>query len=238
MNIMSVIPYESRFSAGKILAQLLIKNHTMISGNIVKNSAHYYAFAIPNGGVPVAEGFCNVLKICYDLLIVRKIKIPYNPEAGFGSITTDGTTILNEELLSQLHLRKEQVNTAIEITKKEIQERLKFYRKDFTTSFDYKNRIHKKIIFLLDDGLASGYTMLAAVKMIKAYEPEKMIIAIPTAPLRTIRLFDDKVDLIECPNVRKTTWFAVADAYKHWYDVPESEVREMIQISQFYKKQE
>ena len=68
MNIMSVIPYESRFSAGKILAQLLIKNHTMISGNIVKNSAHYYAFAIPNGGVSVAEGFCNILHICYDLL--------------------------------------------------------------------------------------------------------------------------------------------------------------------------
>lgn len=236
MNIMSIIPYESRFSAGKILAQLLIKNHTMISDDITKNPARYYAFAIPNGGVPVTEGFCNVLNISYDLLIVRKIKIPYNPEAGFGSITTDGTIILNEQLLSQLHLRKEQINNAIELTTKEIQERLKFYRKDYATSVDYKNKIHEKNIFLLDDGLASGYTMLAAVKMIKTYEPKKVIIATPTAPLRTIRLFDEKVDFIECPNVRKTKWFAVADAYKHWYDVPESEVREMIQKSQFYQK--
>lgn len=235
MNIMSIIPYESRFSAGKVLAQLIIKNHSMISNDITKNPTHYYVFAIPNGGVPIAEGFCNVLNICYDLLIVRKIKIPYNPEAGFGSITTDGTIILNEQLLSQLHLRKEQINEAIEITKKEIRDRLKFYRKDSIASFDYENRVHGKIIFLLDDGLASGYTMLAAVKMIKSYKPEKTIITIPTAPLRTIRLFDKKVDFIECPNIRKTTWFAVADAYKHWYDLPESEVSEMIQKSQFYQ---
>jgi putative phosphoribosyl transferase len=237
MNIMSVIPYESRFSAGKILAELLIKNHMTISDDIVKNPAHYYAFAIPNGGVPVTEGFCNVLKIRYDLLIVRKIKIPFNKEAGFGSITTDGTIILNKQILSQLHLRKEEINKAIEITKKEIEDRLSFYKKDSTIGVDYKDRVHGKIIFLLDDGLASGYTMFAAIKMIKVYEPEKLIITIPTAPLRTIRLFDEKVDFIECPNIRKSTWFAVADAYKHWYDISESEVQEMIQKSQWYHKQ-
>jgi putative phosphoribosyl transferase len=236
MNIMNVIPYESRFTAGKILAQLLIKNHMTISDDIVKNPAHYYAFAIPNGGVPVAEGFCDVLNINYSMLIVRKIKIPYNPEAGFGSITTDGTIILNDKLLSQLHLKQEQINKAIEITKKEIQNRLTLYNRDSTARADYKDRVHGKNIFLLDDGLASGYTMLAAVKMIKAYEPERVIITIPTAPLRTIRLFDEKVDFIECPNIRKTTWFAVAEAYEHWYDISESEVREIIQKSQCFQK--
>jgi len=236
MNVMSVVPYKSRFAAGEILGKLRLNKDKEISEDISKKEENYYAFAIPNGGVPVAEGFCSVLNIYYDLLIVRKIKIPYNPEAGFGSITTDGTIILNENLLSQLHLKEDQIDEAIELTKKEIQERLKFYEKDDTSNLHYRNKIYEKTIFLLDDGLASGYTMLAAVNMIKAYKPKDIIISVPTAPLRTIRLFDDKVNHIECPNVRKTTWFAVADAYKHWYDIPESEVKDIIQKSQFYQK--
>jgi putative phosphoribosyl transferase len=231
---MKVIPYESRFSAGEIVANLLIRKNESIHEELIKKSDKFIAFAIPNGGVPVAEGFCSVLKIRYDLLIVRKIKIPYNPEAGFGSITTDGTIILNNRLLSQLHLDPTQVEDAINLTKNEIQERLKFYNKESITTNDYKDKIYEKNVFLLDDGLASGYTMLAAVKMINNYYPIKIIITVPTAPLHTIKLFDDKVDFIECPNVRRTTWFAVADAYKHWYDVPESEVKEIIQKSHYY----
>lgn len=232
---MSIIPYESRLSAGKILAQFLLKNRKHISKDVNLNSDNYFVYAIPNGGVPVAEGFCSFLKIPYDLLIVRKIKIPYNPEAGFGSITTDGTIILNERLLSQLHLKRDQIEKSISLTKMEIQERLKFYENKKTSQNSYKDKIYNKSVFLLDDGLASGYTMLAAVKMIKTYEPHKIIIAVPTAPLHTIRLFDREVDFIECPNVRKTTWFAVADAYKHWYDISESEVKEIIQKSQYYQ---
>ncbi|TFG17908.1 MAG: phosphoribosyltransferase [Promethearchaeota archaeon] len=233
---MNVIPYESRSSAGKILAQFLLKKRKQISEEVFLNPDNYFVFAIPNGGIPVAEGFCSILNIPYDLLIVRKIKIPYNPEAGFGSITTDGTIILNERLLSQLYLRKDQIDKSIELTKKEIQERLKFYEKKETLTNSYKDRIFSRTVFLLDDGLASGYTMLAAVKMIKTYKPQKIIITVPTAPLHTIRLFDKKVDFIECPNIRKTTWFAVADAYKHWYDLADSEVKEIIQQSQYYQK--
>jgi predicted phosphoribosyltransferase len=231
---MNVVPYESRFSAGEIVANLLIKKNENLHDDIMKNSDKFIVFAIPNGGVPVAEGFCRVLKIRYDLLIVRKIKIPYNPEAGFGSITTDGTIILNNRLLSQLHLNSDQIENAINLTKQEIQERLKFYSKESISNNHYKNIIYDKIIFLMDDGLASGYTMLAAVKMINRYTPRKIIICIPTAPLHTIKLFEDKVDFIECPNVRRTTWFAVADAYKNWYDVPESEVKEIIRNSHYY----
>jgi len=231
---MKIIPYESRFSAGEIVANLLIRKNENIHENIIENSDNFVAFAIPNGGVPVAEGFCSVLKIHYDLLIVRKIKIPYNPEAGFGSITTDGTIILNNPLLSQLHLNSTQIDNAINLTKKEIQDRLKFYGKESISNNYYKDNIYDKTVFLLDDGLASGYTMLAAVKMINNYNPKKIIITVPTAPLHTIKLFEDKVDLIECPNVRRTTWFAVADAYKLWYDVSESEVKEIIRNSHYY----
>ncbi|GAG84944.1 unnamed protein product, partial [marine sediment metagenome] len=95
-------------------------------------------------------------------------------------------------------------------------------------------RIQKKHIFILDDGLASGFTMLAAINMIKKYNPEKIYIAVPTAPLRTVNSIKTEVNEIICPNIREVLRFAVADAYKNWYDVPESEVLEIINSSKFY----
>jgi predicted phosphoribosyltransferase len=94
--------------------------------------------------------------------------------------------------------------------------------------------IKDKNIFILDDGLASGFTMLAAINMIKKFHPTKIFIAVPTAPLRTIKNVKPEVDEIFCPNVREVIWFAVADAYRNWYDVPESEVLEIITKSNYY----
>ena len=87
---------------------------------------------------------------------------------------------------------------------------------------------------MMDDGLASGFTMLAAIKMIKKYNPEKIFIAVPTAPLSTIKRFKGEVDEIFCPNIRDVWQFAVADAYQNWYDIPESKVLEIISQSKYY----
>jgi predicted phosphoribosyltransferase len=226
--------YESRFIAGEILADYVIKKdqklETLLKGDPKKL---FFCFAIPNGGVPVAEGFSRKTLINYDLLIVRKIKIPYNTEAGFGSVTTDGTILLNDPLLEQLNLTQEEIKASIEITKREIEDRLKFYDKNLNLEEIYRKNIEGKYIFMIDDGLASGFTMLAAVKMIKKYNPQKIYIAVPTAPLGTVERIKKEVDEIFCPNVRNAMWFAVADAYKNWYDVPESEVLEIIKKSNF-----
>jgi len=187
-----------------------------------------------NGGVPVTEGFCSYYNVNYDILIVRKIKIPYNTEAGFGSVTTDGTVLINKQLLSHLNLSERAVNDSISLTKKEIKNRLIFYKKEYNLEEFYTQNIKGKYIFILDDGLASGFTMLAAINMIKKYHPEKIIIAVPTAPLRTIKKIKPEVEEIFCPNIRDVMWFAVADAYKDWYDVPESEVLKIISNSQYY----
>ncbi|MHA1477293.1 MAG: hypothetical protein ACTSPU_03750, partial [Promethearchaeota archaeon] len=87
---MNFIPYESRFKAGEILAEFILSQNPVIKKIISNKIEKVFLFTIPNGGVPVAEGFCNALNISFDVLIVRKIKIPYNTEAGFGSVTTDG----------------------------------------------------------------------------------------------------------------------------------------------------
>ena len=228
--------YESRFQAGEFLAEFIGSTDSKYSNHIQNNPNSYLCFAIPNGGVPVTEGFCSYFKIKFDILIVRKIKIPYNTEAGFGSVTTDGSILFNERLLSQLNLSKKSINDSIELTKAEIRDRLRFYNKNLELEKIYEEQIRDKIIFIIDDGLASGFTMLAAIKMIRNYNPKNIIIAVPTAPLRTVKLIQPEVNEVFCPNIRDVMWFAVADAYKNWYDVSEVEVLNILNDSNYYIK--
>jgi len=231
---MKLHQYESRFKAGEFLAEFIKEEAKVLNNLINQDSNYFFCFAIPNGGISVSEGFCSKFNIKYDILIVRKIKIPFNTEAGFGSVTTDGTILINEPLLNRLGLSEKAVEDSIDLTKQEIQERLKFYNKDVNLEEHYKKNIQNKYIFIFDDGLASGFTMLAAIKMIKKYNPTKIFIAVPTAPSRTVKRIIQEVDEIFCPNIRDVMWFAVADAYKNWYDVPEKEVMEILNNSQYY----
>jgi putative phosphoribosyl transferase len=226
---MSIIPYESRYKAGEILADYLQDNYS-----IELDNSNSIVFAIPNGGVPVAEGFCSSLDINYLLVIVRKIKIPYNPEAGFGSITTDGTILLNKQLLSRIRLDSTKVEKSIEITKAEIRDRMDFYNVSHNIEKLYNINIPGKIVCIMDDGLASGYTMQAGIKMIQKYRPKNVFITVPTAPFHTVENIRKDIDELICPNIRKTNWFAVADAYKDWYDLQDSEVLNIIKKSKHY----
>ena len=231
---MKVFRYKSRFKAGEILAKFIEDNRNTLRKLILKDPSQFFCFAIPNGGVPVVEGFCLHFSLNYDILIVRKIKIPYNTEAGFGSVTTDGSVLINQPLLSRLNLSEKAVEDSIELTKNEIKNRLQFYKKEINSEQFYRQKIQNKYIFIIDDGLASGFTMLAAVNMIKKYNPTKIFIAVPTAPLRTVTMLNVNVNEIFCPNIREVMWFAVADAYHNWYDIPESEVSQIIDNSKFY----
>lgn len=231
---MKFIRYESRVKAGEILAKYLENRDQSIKDLLLESPTQFFCFAIPNGGVPVTEGFCSKYNLNYDILIVRKIKIPYNTEAGFGALTTDGTVLINEPLLNQLNLSEKEVHDSINLTKKEIMDRLKLYNKEANLEEFYLEKIQERYVFILDDGLASGFTMLSAISMIKKYHPLKIFIGVPTAPLRTVKRIKLEVDKIFCPYIRDTLWFAVADAYKNWYDVPESEVLKIISNSKHY----
>ena len=231
---MTFYRYQSRFEAGERLAQLIRNEHEVLKELLVKDKELFFCYAIPNGGIPVAEGFCTDLDINYDFLIVRKVKIPFNTEAGFGSVTTDGSVLINQPLLNRLNLTERQVNDAIELTKQEIRQRLEFYKKEGNLEDGFARKIQGKHVFMIDDGLASGFTMLAAIKMVKTYKPSKIYIAVPTAPQGTVERLENEVDEIICPNIRNVWRFAVAEAYLHWYDVSESEVLELIKNSNFY----
>jgi predicted phosphoribosyltransferase len=175
--------------------------------------------AIPSGGVPVGYAMAKKFRIPFDVIIVRKIQIPWNTEAGFGALAWDGTLVLNDQLASALGLSPEVVQQGITRTEQIIRERLRRFRGGRPMP-DLENRQ----AVLVDDGLASGFTMLAAIRSIKKEKPEKIIVAVPTASEGSVELIAPNVDELFCLNLRGGPVFAVADAYQHWYDLSDEEV--------------
>jgi putative phosphoribosyl transferase len=175
--------------------------------------------AIPAGGIPVGKEVARELGAPFELAIVRKIQIPGNTEAGFGAITWDGQVLINEPLRSSLGLSKDEVDGAIAQTRKNVLDRIA----RFTGGRPFPD-LAGKTPFLVDDGLASGFTMLAAIKSIRTSRPSGIIVAVPTASASSAQRVAAEVDQLICLNIRSSPRFAVADAYEHWYDLDDREV--------------
>ena len=205
--------FEDRKEAGRLLAKKLIKH----------KESRGVVFGIPSGGAPVAREIADTLKWQMDLIIVRKLQIPYNPEAGFGAMGPDGEIIVNKGLLDQIRLSEDEINVQTKNTMDVIESRDRIFRgrRPYPSLKD-------KIIIVVDDGLASGYTMLAAVRFLKKRFPDEIIVAVPTGSRDTIDFVLPEVDELVCLNVRTGFSFAVADAYKNWYDLTDEEVISVI----------
>lgn len=202
--------FRDRVHAGELLSQKL-KDYDSKKDVLV--------LVVPSGGVPVGSILANKLHIDFDVIVVRKVQIPWNTEAGFGSVTWDGEVILNEPLVQHLGLSKTSTEKAVTQTKKIVKERLKKFRGQRPLP-----DLHDKTVILVDDGLASGFTMLAAIKSIKKKKPKEIVIAVPTASLGAVELLTPEVDKLVCLNIRSSYVFAVADAYMEWYDLSDEEV--------------
>lgn len=175
--------------------------------------------AIPSGGVPVGLEVSSHLALPFDLIIIRKIPIPGNPEAGFGAVSLEGDMFLNDSMVRMLGLSREEIDELAEQVREELQARNRVFRENRPLP-DMKG----KTTILVDDGLASGYTMMTAARMVRRKEPSQIVVAVPTASLSTIELLGREVDMIVCPNIRTGYSFAVADAYEDWYDLTREEV--------------
>jgi predicted phosphoribosyltransferase len=209
--------FRDREHAGQLLAEKL-ESYTTKDKDIV-------LLAIPAGGVPVGYVIAKAFHIPLSLIILRKIKIPWNPEAGFGSVAPDGTIFLNESLVKRLGLTQDEIKRSAAETLTEIKRRQRLFMGD--TPFP---NLNDKLVILVDDGLASGFTMLAAINFVKRQSPKMIIVAVPTAPLGTIQRIAPNVDVdkLICLNVRESWVFAVADAYQKWYDLSDNEVKEYL----------
>ena len=180
--------------------------------------------AIPRGGVPVGFEVAGRLRAEFDVIVPRKIPIPWNPEAGMGAITADGTMVLNESMVRSLGLSKEEIEHAAEEVREEVVRRTEIYR-----AGRVEPEIAGKPVILVDDGLASGYTMLAAIESLKKQGPSSIVVAVPTASSGAARLIGPKVDELVALIVSERLPFAVADFYLEWRDLSDEEVLEFLQ---------
>lgn len=208
--------FTDRLGAGRQLAEELLRRGYSGENTVV--------LAIPCGGVPVAYSVAKALRAPLDLIIPRKIPIPSNPEAGFGAVTADGTVILNQPLVAQLSLPPEEIAALAQRVLGEVQRRVQEYRGNHPPP-----ELKGKTVILIDDGLASGFTMIAAVRAARRQEPTKVIVAVPVSPASSVRRVEPLVDELVCLITRETRSFAVASFYQHFPDLTDDEVKTYLQ---------
>jgi putative phosphoribosyl transferase len=184
-----------------------------------------HLFAIPAGGVPVAAAIARALARPLDLLIVRKIQLPWTTEAGFGALAPGGQAIFNEAFMRRLSLTPADIDTQVKKTAAGLAQREKRLRGDKPYP-----QLAGRPALVVDDGLASGYTMRGALGFLKEQGAGKLIVAVPTASEHTANDLLPLVAELYCANIRGGYAFAVADAYENWYDLTEEEVLTILDL--------
>ena len=208
--------FKDRSEAGRALAEFLAPDY--------EGQAMTFVLAIPAGGVPVGIELSKQLQLPFDCLIVRKLQIPGNTEAGFGAMASGGQVLLNQELVRRIGLSQNQIDTQT----KKVQEELAIREDLFRRNRPFPN-IEGMEVILTDDGLTSGYTMLAAIRFVLAIGAKKVVVAVPTAPLRSIRQVEQEANAVYSLHVQESGAFAVANAYQHWYDLGREEVAGLLE---------
>jgi putative phosphoribosyl transferase len=200
--------FRDRAHAGSVLAEML--------------DAYYQSdalvLAIPAGGVPVAAEIAQRLKIPLDVAVVSKITLPWNTEAGYGAVAFDETVRLNEDLVPRLGLTEEQIQEGIGQTTQKVRNRVKKFRGD-RPFLD----LSKRSAILVDDGLATGFTMLVAIEALRNAGAREICVAVPTGHWKALQRMAQEAEAVYCANIRSGFSFAVADAYEQWTDVVEEE---------------
>jgi putative phosphoribosyl transferase len=205
--------FQDRAHAGRVLAG-------MLAG---RDDREGIILAIPAGGVPVGKVMAEKSGLELDVAVVSKITLPWNTEAGYGAVAFDGTVQLNKDLVASVNLTAEDVEKGIEKTKAKVERRVTTLRgkKPFPELGD-------RSAILVDDGLASGFTMQTAVAALRNGGAGRIIVAVPTGHLQSVEMIARKVETLYCANIRGGYSFAVASAYRNWSDVDEEDVAKML----------
>ena len=205
--------FQDREHAGQVLVQML-KAYEDSSASVL---------AIPAGGVPVGAEIAKGLHLPLYAAAVSKITPPWNSEVGYGAVAFDGTVRLNEALVERLNLSRKQVKEGIIETQEKVRRRSSLFQTDQALE-----TLSGGPAILVDDGLASGFTMYVAVEALLNKSSSQVVVAVPTGPSHTVQRIAANVNRIYCANIRSGISFAVADAYRHWSDVTEEEALKLL----------
>jgi putative phosphoribosyl transferase len=202
-----------RQEAGKFLAGQL-KEYAKDINTIV--------LALPRGGVPVAYEIAKALFLPLEVVIVRKLGVPGHEELALGAIASGGTVIFNEEIIQSLHIPPAAIQRVIREEEKELQRRELMYR----GKRPFPNLQDKNVI-LVDDGIATGATLRAAIKSLCQRKPRHIVVAVPVAARSTCEEMIQLVDRLVCP-LQPTDFYAVGVWYENFSQTTDAEVSELL----------
>lgn len=202
--------FQDRKHAGELLADLL---------EDYRGHARTIVLALPRGGVPVGVVVARELGVPLDILPVRKIGAPHQPELAIGAVAGDGVTVLNEMAVASMHISRERLDAAIAREREELLRRERLYRGEQPPL-----ELNGWTVILTDDGLATGYTMLAAIRAVRRQKPRRIVVAVPVAPPSTLSLLRSEADKVVCVYSTENM-FAVGEFYQNFSQVSDEEVR-------------
>jgi putative phosphoribosyl transferase len=216
---MQTVLFRDRTDAAKQLAERLY----WLKNEIQENKSSVVIVAVPRGGVVIGNIIASQLGAKLDLVVSRKIGAPFNPELAIGAVMPDGSYFLND-VAEMMNVSQDYIESQIEKEVKEIDRRLIEFRGDR----EYYNELEYKIVVLVDDGIATGATILASAKWIKdKHNCKQLIIAVPLAPgeiLEDLKRVADKVIVLHTPE----PFGAVGRFYHDFNQVSDDEVKEMM----------
>lgn len=205
--------FRDRKDAGERLAEKLAG---------YRGQAATLLLALPRGGVPVAATVARVLALPVDVLPVHKIGAPGEPELAVGAVAADGLVVLDEETIATMYISRTALKAVIAEQRKELLRRESLYRGDRAPL-----KVEGQTVILIDDGLATGYTMLAAVRAVRSLKPAKIVVAVPVAPQETINRLSAEADEVVCVLI-PLRLVAVGQFYQDFGQVSDSEVQEIL----------
>lgn len=202
--------YATREEAGRELSRRLAAMH--IVDPVV--------LALPRGGVPVAAEVAKALKAPLDLLLVRKIGVPWQPELAAAAVV-DGERpdlVLNDDVMSMVGLHRDEIEDLMKVQLEEIERRRKLYLSGRTPE-----KIAGRSAIVVDDGIATGTTVRAALAALRRRQPKRLILAVPVGLEMTVAELNSEVDDLVCLQ-RPSPFYAIGQFYADFHQVPDDEV--------------
>ena len=206
--------YEDRSDAGEVLATHLKE--------VIGNIEHGIVLALPRGGVPVADKIAKKFRLPLNVLVVRKLGHPENPEFAIGAIASGGGKIIHLDKVSRLNISQSQMEKVIEKEKEKLEKRERLYNKE-RKPLDLEG----KRVILVDDGIATGASMQVAIEVLKDMDPSEIIVAVPVAPQKSLSKISKMVDKVECP-LQPRLFGAIGRFYNKFGQTSNEEVKEIL----------